>query len=96
MGNFIFEMRRKIFVKSSAKSFVIPMDFGSKLVKFHNIFDDVLRVLHEKILDCSFGISLGVIRSKVELQFIHEQSIIVHEMVGSKCWRFQNCRFKPL
>jgi hypothetical protein len=76
-ADFIFDAGRKTVVKLTAKGTIAPSsDERSESVEFDDVLHDALTVAQVKLLELSFGISNGVVRTEV-LRKLEEELVIV-------------------
>jgi len=76
-SNLVLDARRKVFVKPPSKGGVVPRYLGTEAIEFDNVFGNVVIVAHNEILDCIFGIGLGVVRSEIPFKFLGELLVVV-------------------
>ena len=56
----------------------ITLELRREGVEFHDVANNSLRVLHPQVVELVLGVSDGVVRAKLELEFCDEFAPIVH------------------
>ena len=64
----VFDPIRKSVVEAPTESSMIPVsDLACQVIPFYNILGDPLTIMHLQLLELSFGVSYGVMGTKVSL-----------------------------
>ena len=78
-GNFVLDAVRETAVEDVVESAIaVAADLASEAVKLDHVLVDFLSFLHGQVVQLMFGVSDGVVRAEVGLQFGDELGIVVH------------------
>ena len=79
MADFVFDAVGQTGVELVTKGGVaITLELGREAVEFHDVVNDSLCVFHPQVVELVLGVSDGVVRAKLELEFCNEFAPIVH------------------
>ena len=97
-ADFVFDAVRQTGIKLVTKGGVaITLELRREAVELHNVVNDSLRVLHPQVVELVLGVSDGVVRAKLELEFCDELAPIVHPEGTIICVEgTEEVRFEPL
>ena len=93
MGDFILDLGWKSMIQLSVEGSVTPLDISSKVVEVNEVLHNVLVIMYAKILKFGFCFTLGVVQSKIILQFCNEVRVVIEPgwtFSGGQQW------FKPI
>ena len=78
-ADFVFDTVGQTSVELVMKGGItITLELRREAVEFHDIANDSLRVLHPQVVELVLGVSDGVVRAELELEFSNEFAPIVH------------------
>ena len=79
VADFVFDAVSQTGIKLVTKGGVaITLELRREAVELHDVANDSLRVLHPQVVELVLGISNGVMRAELELEFCDELAPIVH------------------
>ena len=78
-ADFVFDAVGQTGVKFVTKGGVaITLELRREAVELRDVANDSLRVLHSQVVELVLGVSDGVVRAELELEFCDELAPIVH------------------
>ena len=79
VADFVFDVVGQTSIKLVMKgSIAIALELRHEAVEFHNVVNDSLHVLHPQVVELVLGVSNGIVRAELELEFCDEFVPIVH------------------
>ena len=78
-ADFVFDVVGQTGIKLVTKgSVAITLELRRKVVEFHDVANNSLRVLHPQVVELVLGVSDGVVQAELELEFCDEFTPIIH------------------